>query len=113
MARWIVELVGALASVLSVASFVPQAWRVVKTRSTESLSAATFTLNTLGFALWVGYGAMLGSWPIIATNSICGALACFILLMKVLPRRSKEKVADVLDPAIDSRTGRPRDGESS
>ena len=111
MDRGIVEIVGALASALSIASFVPQAWRIIKTRDTRDLSAATFALNVVGFGLWVGYGAMLGSWPVIVTNCICGALAAFILLMKLLPKRSKEKVADVLDPAIDSSTGESKDSE--
>jgi MtN3 and saliva related transmembrane protein len=44
----------------------------------------------------------LGKWPIIVPNVICFLLSVFILTMKVLPRRTRDHVADVLDPAAHS-----------
>jgi MtN3 and saliva related transmembrane protein len=40
----------------------------------------------------------MGAWPLIVTNAVCLALAAFILLMRILPQRKKEAVADLLDP---------------
>ena len=37
------------------------------------------------------------TWPLIASNSICLILSAFILTMKLLPQRQKEKVADAVD----------------
>ncbi|WP_424812976.1 SemiSWEET family sugar transporter [Roseococcus sp. YIM B11640] len=53
-------MIGGLASLASVASFVPQAWKVIATRNTRSLSAPTYALTTFGFALWLIYGILLG-----------------------------------------------------
>lgn len=92
------NLVAALAGLASVVSFTPQAWKVIRTRDTASLSAATFAITVLGFALWFTYGLMVGAWAIILTNAICGALAGFILVMKLLPPRGKAAVAEALDP---------------
>ncbi len=90
--------IGAVASLCSVASFTPQAWKIIKSRHTDDISAGMFVLTVTGFAFWTAYGVLLGKWPIIITNAICFVLAGFILMMKLLPSRKKNKVADALDP---------------
>jgi len=91
-------LVGAFASVASVASFVPQAWRVIRTRDTTSLSSAMYGLTVFGFSLWFAYGIILGQWPLIITNGVCFVLSAFILMMKLLPLAGKQAVAEAIDP---------------
>ena len=78
-AHWI----GALASVLTTISFVPQVWRVWKTRSTHDLSLIMYLIFTTGVALWLVYGVMIGSWPIIVGNAITVVLAGIVLAMKL------------------------------
>ncbi|WP_135467161.1 SemiSWEET family sugar transporter [Crenalkalicoccus roseus] len=91
-------IVGALATLASTTSFVPQAWKVIRTRDTAAISARMYTVTVIGFSLWLTYGLLLGQWPLIATNGICLALSAFILAMKLLPRRKREQVAAALDP---------------
>ena len=91
-------LIGALAALCSMTSFVPQAWKVIRTRDTSALSAGMYTVTVVGFALWLAYGFMLGEWPLIVTNGVCLALSAFILVMKLLPQARKEAVADALTP---------------
>ena len=91
-------LVGMAATAASVASFTPQAWKIIRTRDTQSISAGTYALTVLGFALWLAYGALLGQWPLIATNAICCALSAFILVMTLLPPEKKKAVAEAIDP---------------
>ena len=90
--------VGTLAALASIASFTPQAWKIIRTRDTDAISAPMYALTVVGFALWTSYGLLLGQWPLIVTNSICLALSGFILTMKLLPPRKRDKVADALDP---------------
>src|SRR4051812_32593647 len=92
------SLIGTLAATASTASFAPQAWKIVRSRHTSDISAGMYVLTVAGFTLWTAYGVMLGAWPLIVSNSICLALSGFILIMKLLPPRKKEKVADALDP---------------
>jgi MtN3 and saliva related transmembrane protein len=94
-----VTLIGSLAAIASMTSFAPQARKIIKSRKTADISAGMYTLTVTGFALWTAYGVMLMQWPIIVTNSVCLALAAFILMMKLLPRRKRNAVADTLDPA--------------
>lgn len=94
----VVTIIGSLAAIASTVSFVPQAWKIIKSRRTGDISFGMYTVTVCGFALWTAYGFLLGEWPLIVTNSICFLLSGFILVMKILPARQKNKVADALDP---------------
>jgi MtN3 and saliva related transmembrane protein len=93
-----VTVAGTFAAFCSTISFVPQAWRIVRTRDTTSISPLTYSLTVTGFALWTAYGIGLGEWPLMVTNSICFVLSAFILLMTLLPARKKDAVANSIDP---------------
>ncbi len=92
------SLIGGAAAICSTASFVPQAWKVIRTRDTDAISKRMYVVTVVGFALWLAYGLLLGQWPLIVTNGICLVLSAFILAMKLLPQRRKEAVAAALDP---------------
>lgn len=91
--------IGMIAAALSVIGFVPQAWRIVKTRDTKSLSTPMWIGEVAAFSLWIIYGVMLVKWPIIVPNAICLVLSVFILFMKLAPKHTKNQVADAIDPA--------------
>ncbi|WP_431268069.1 SemiSWEET family sugar transporter [Dankookia sp. P2] len=92
-------LVGSLAALATATSFVPQAWKVIRTRDTAAVSAGMCTLRTLAILLWLIYGLLLGQWPLIVTNGICLPLSGFILAMKLLPPQHRDAVAKALVPA--------------
>jgi MtN3 and saliva related transmembrane protein len=94
------SVLGIVAAVLSIASFVPQAWRIIKTRNTKDLATAMWICSTSAFALWTLYGVALGNLPIIVPNLVCFFLAGFILTMKLLPRRKRDRVADAVQGVI-------------
>ena len=94
----LVTIVGTLAAICSTVSFAPQAWQVIKTRKTSDISAGMYLLTVSAFAAWTAYGILLMQWPLIAANSICLALSGFILAMKLLPQREKNRVADKIAP---------------
>lgn len=76
-------LVGYLASICSVTSFVPQVWKVIKTGDTAAISARMYALTVVGFALWTAFGILRTEWPIMLTNAICFCLSGYILIRKV------------------------------
>jgi len=96
--NWI-AVAGTLAALCSTISFMPQAWRIVRTRDTQAISPLAYSFTVTGFALWTAYGLGLAEWPLIATNSICFVLSAFILVMTLLPRSKKDAVAESIDPA--------------
>ncbi|CAN5404862.1 hypothetical protein BH11MYX1_BH11MYX1_57530 [soil metagenome] len=76
-------IAGVAAACVGVTAFVPQVYKIVKTRETKDLSLPTWILQVIAFALWVTYGAVSGNWPIIVPNSIMFLLSCLILGMKI------------------------------
>jgi MtN3 and saliva related transmembrane protein len=77
------EILGFLAAVCTTASFVPQVWHILKTRDTRAISLMMYLLFTAGVVLWLVYGIMIGSTPVVAANSITLVLALVILTCKV------------------------------
>lgn len=99
-------IVGYIAASLSVSAFVPQAWKIVKTRQTKDLSKVMWILQVTGFACWIVYGVWLGELPLIIPNVICFLLSAFILMMRLLPQAKRDKVADAVQHSIPVPTAR-------
>ena len=49
------SIVGALATICSTTSFVPQAWKVIRTRDTSAISKRMYAITVTGFSLWLAY----------------------------------------------------------
>lgn len=79
----LVDAIGLAAGALTTLSFLPQALKVWRTRSTRDLSLGMYMAFTAGVALWLAYGILLHAWPIILANAITLALAGLILLYKL------------------------------
>ena len=77
------DMIGSIAATLTTTAFVPQVWQVWRTRHTADISLGMYTLFTLGVSLWLSYGILLSSWPIIIANSITLLLAGTLLLLKI------------------------------
>ncbi len=77
------EILGYLAAILTTSSFVPQAWHTFSTRDVSGISLGMYSVFTVGVACWLGYGLLLGAWPVVVANAITLALATTILVMKL------------------------------
>lgn len=95
-----ITVVSIFAATLSMVSFVPQAWVVIRSRNTDGISLKMYLITVAGFIFWLAYGVLLKQWAIIVQNLICLALSSFILFMKLLPQSKKEVVADALTPDL-------------
>jgi MtN3 and saliva related transmembrane protein len=91
-----VTILGYLAAAASMASFVPQAWKIIRSRETKDISAGMYLLTVSAFALWLLYGLMQHQWPLVVSNGVCFLLSAFILTMTLLPQAKKDDVADTL-----------------
>jgi len=81
-----VSLLGYLAAAVSTASFLPQAWKIIKSRQTKDISFGMYFLTVAAFGLWLTFGILVQQWPLVVSNSICFILSAFILMMKVVRR---------------------------
>ena len=83
MPSFIVETVGMTAATLTTLCWVPQAVRIIRTRDTRAISLVTQAALAGGVALWLAYGCLLGSIPLVAANAVTLALVTAILIMKL------------------------------
>lgn len=77
------ELVGFIAAFLTTGSFVPQALMIWRTDDTRSISLSMYSMMVCGVGLWLFYGIMIDSMPLIVTNAVTGTLASTILYKKI------------------------------
>lgn len=77
------DWIGAVAATLTTTAFIPQAWKVWRSKHTADISLVMYALFTAGVALWLIYGLQLGAWPIVVANSITLLFAGAVLLMKL------------------------------
>ncbi len=75
--------IGFIAAILTTVAFVPQVRKVWCTRSAKDVSLGMYTLFTLGVALWLVYGILIHSWPVILANVVTLVLAGMVLAMKL------------------------------
>jgi MtN3 and saliva related transmembrane protein len=77
------ELIGAAAACCTTLSFVPQAVRIIRTRDTAAISLPMYLVFGTGILLWLVYGLLLTSWPIIVSNVVTIVLVGLIVALKL------------------------------
>ncbi len=79
----IADIVGLVAAGLGTIATAPQVIKVFKTKHTSDLSLGTFGMITATLFLWLIYGLLIRSFPIIAGNAVGFALNLYIVFMKI------------------------------
>jgi len=78
-----IELVGSLAAVITTLCWIPQIIKIMRHRETASISLVSNASLMLGVFLWLIYGMMIGSWPVIMANGVTFLLLFAILGLKI------------------------------
>ncbi len=76
------DIVGTLAALCSMASFPPQIVRILRDREADAVSLRMYVVTVTGFSLWIAYGVLSRSWPVIGSNTVCLILSAIILGLK-------------------------------
>ena len=74
---------GPFAAIFTTTAFLPQAFKVIRTRDTKSLSLTMYLFMFTGTVLWAVHGLHLNDKAIIYSNIITSALNAVILSLKV------------------------------
>ncbi len=77
------EVVGTIAGLCSTGSFLPQVLKAWRGGDTEAISKRMYITTVSAFSLWIVYGVMIASIPIIVFNTISLILSGMILYLKV------------------------------
>jgi len=76
-------MIGMVAGFLTTAAFLPQMWRVWKTKQARDVSLATYAIFVTGIALWFIYGLMINSVPVTLYNALSFVFAASVVVMKL------------------------------
>jgi MtN3 and saliva related transmembrane protein len=76
-------VLGLVAGFLTTIAFVPQVWKIWKSKSADDVSLPAFIAFAVGVAMWMAYGFLRQEPPIVIWNAITLVLALAIVVMKV------------------------------
>jgi len=77
-----VTTLGLAAGALTTLAFVPQVVRAWRTRCTRDVSLSMLLALVAGVALWIVYGVLTASLPVVIANALTLMLVAAILVAK-------------------------------
>ena len=77
------DFVGYLAGILATLAFIPQVVKTLRSGRTGDISLGMYVMFCSGVGLWVVYGLLLSSGPLVISNLVTLTLAGTVLLMKL------------------------------
>jgi MtN3 and saliva related transmembrane protein len=77
------EVVGTAAGIGSTSSFIPQVIKAWRDGDTEAISKRMYVITVSAFSLWIAYGLLIESLPIIVFNIASLGLSTIILVLKI------------------------------
>ena len=85
------QFLGLLAALLTTGAYIPQAYKTIKTKSTQSLALSTYFMLLAGTILWVVYAVHINDIPVMLANTVTAVLSAIILFLKVASQRSSKQ----------------------
>jgi MtN3 and saliva related transmembrane protein len=83
LSPFVIEIIGSIAALLTTVSWLPQALKTLRTRQTRDISLYAQIMLFIGIFLWLAYGLLIVSWPLIGANIVTLVLVGTILTMKI------------------------------
>ncbi len=80
------EYLGYTAAILGALSFLPQLVKVWRFRSVKDISTSMYLIYALSVILWLAYGIIIKSTPLITAEVLTLVLVSTILIMKYIWR---------------------------
>ncbi|MAR77971.1 MAG: hypothetical protein CMD43_03395 [Gammaproteobacteria bacterium] len=77
------QSIGFIAAICTTVAFVPQALKIYKSKTARDISLPMWLIFSFGVFLWLIYGILILSLPIIIANVVTLLLSLFILFFKV------------------------------
>lgn len=78
-----ITILGLTAGTLTTLSLLPQAIKIFRSQSARDISFGMFVTLVAGLLLWICYGFLISSFPIIIANIASFLLASIILSLKI------------------------------
>ena len=76
-------IIGFMAAFICAISMTPQVVKIYRTKKTSDLSLGAFGTLATGLFLWLAYGMLIHSLPVVAGNGIGFGITLYIIIMKI------------------------------
>lgn len=83
-----ITAIGLIAALLTTISFIPQLFKIVRTRSAEGISVTMYGTFTAGILTWIVYGMLQHDLVVVAANVVTPLLAIPILVIASIENRT-------------------------
>ena len=77
------EVIGFAAATVGSVIMLPQVIKTLRTRKADDLSLIMIILLIVNCVLWISYGTLILSWPVIVCNSIALVVISLQLVLKI------------------------------
>ncbi len=84
-----IEIIGFIAAILTTGAFVPQVFKIWKTKNTDGLSLSMYLIMFFGVLLWLMYGITIKSPSMIFANGITATLQTIIIVYILNSKRKR------------------------
>ncbi|MFA5143925.1 MAG: SemiSWEET transporter [Candidatus Omnitrophota bacterium] len=78
-----IDLIGIIAGICTTVSFLPQVVRIMRTRHTLDISLPMYIIFSIGVVMWLFYGFVTGSLPVMLANAVTFVLSVYIVIAKI------------------------------
>ena len=79
----IIDILGYLSATFTTIAFLPQIIKTIKTKSAKDVSMGMFVFFTTGVFLWIIYGVLTNTMPLIIANSVIFCLSLIQIILKI------------------------------
>lgn len=77
------ELIGFVAAILTTIAYLPQMIKIIKSKSAKDVSLSMYIVMCSGIFMWLVYGLLISSYPVIFANAITLVFVTIILIYKM------------------------------
>ena len=79
----IIDILGYVSATFTTIAFLPQIIKTIRTKSAKDVSMGMFVFFTTGVFLWIIYGVLTKTMPLIIANSVIFCLAITQIILKI------------------------------
>lgn len=83
-----IEIVGFIAAALTTSAYMPQAYKIWKTKNADSVSLGMYLVMFFGVFLWLIYGVYVNSPSMILANTLSLFIILMILYFKITSKNN-------------------------
>jgi MtN3 and saliva related transmembrane protein len=78
-----IEILGFLAAILTTSAYIPQVYKIWKTKNAESISLSMYLVMFSGISLWLVYSIIINKPSLILANTVTLLIILMIFYFKI------------------------------